>query len=373
MKSLSRFFLFSWLALIGSSAFALSLSHVSLSNNEFNPHQGDSVDLLFHLDEAAEVEVRWFDGRDLLIRKQVLGRLKKGDHRIAWDGKDNAGKLVPAEAYHYTIIAHIPKTGETVEYDLTDLTGGDDFHITNVEYNPKTQQLKYYLNKPSRVNIRVGFKDGGPLIRTLLDWVPRDAGTHEEPWDGFDENKMMNLGEHAGRMFNTRGYTLPDNTVLVLPYSGKTTVIDELPWGKTQRVVKKQFKKRMYAHVQQSMETRGDYQTTLAVVGDTQTRKDGAPIVSGNVSLELDVPEHMRELVLSRRFEQVIYVDGIYTFENEVGYVPLTFQWDTKDLNEGYHFVTVNVLGYEGNIGMATLKVFVEKERHAQQHQTRGE
>jgi hypothetical protein len=37
----------------------------------------------------------------------------------------------------------------------------------------------------------------------------------------------------------------------------------------------------------------------------------------------------------------------------------MTWLWDTSTVNEGEHYVTTNVRGYEGNFGTATLKVWV--------------
>jgi hypothetical protein len=39
----------------------------------------------------------------------------------------------------------------------------------------------------------------------------------------------------------------------------------------------------------------------------------------------------------------------------------MTWNFDPAALNEGEHFLSVDLRGYEGNFGMATLKVFVQR------------
>ena len=56
----------------------------------------------------------------------------------------------------------------------------------------------------------------------------------------------------------------------------------------------------------------------------------------------------------------MFYVDGVFAHENELGYLPLTWTWDTAQFNPGEHFVTLNIRGYEGNFGTATIKVVVQ-------------
>ena len=46
-------------------------------------------------------------------------------------------------------------------------------------------------------------------------------------------------------------------------------------------------------------------------------------------------------------------------FENETGFLPMTWNWDTSNASPGIHYLTANLRGYEGNFGMATVKVRV--------------
>ena len=107
------------------------------------------------------------------------------------------------------------------------------------------------------------------------------------------------------------------------------------------------------------MDTRGDITASLTLTGDYRKDAQGRWIVSGQVPLVVNVSDAERQRVLERRFESVFYIDGTYAHENELGYLPLTWVWDTTRINPGEHFITLNVRGYEGNFGAATLKVIV--------------
>jgi hypothetical protein len=118
----------------------------------------------------------------------------------------------------------------------------------------------------------------------------------------------------------------------------------------------------MYAHAQQPLEARGDFGVQLVLPGDLQKTAEGIPIVTRPVPVRLEIPDTDRARALARRFEPVFFLDGQFVFENEVGFVPMTWNWDPKAVNPGEHYLTVNLRGYEGNFGMATIKVAVQKE-----------
>lgn len=114
----------------------------------------------------------------------------------------------------------------------------------------------------------------------------------------------------------------------------------------------------MYAHAQQPLEARSDIAVRLVLPPGLAKHPDGGSIVSeGRVPVRLEIDPKDLERALSRRFEPVFFVDGQFAFENEVGFVPMTWIWDASTVNDGEHFLTVNVRGYEGNFGIASVKV----------------
>ncbi len=348
---------------ISSQVMALKIKDVTVSQSSFNPAKGEQVTISYSIDKSAEVTLRWYEGRELLIKEQNLGVVKPGSHQANWDGKDNFSKRVPAEAYHFTLTGLVKGTGETITYDLTDVTGGKDLDVANLQWDPKSHEISYMLSMPARVNIRVGLDDHGPLLKTVLDWVPRAAGEHREIWDGMDASKVMDLSAHPLRLIGGQAFSLPKNTVFVLPKQTSVNLMNSKKWQEKRQVNKKSRAKRMHAHVQQSIESRGDYIAKLILPKKVLAKGDKLPKVSGNVPVRLDVDELKRNAVVSRRFEVAFYVDGKYIFESEVGFLPMTFNWDTSLYPDGEHYLTANIFGYEGNLGMVTLKVDVKNRR----------
>jgi len=345
-----------------TSAVALQLTQVHVDRNVFDPARKEKADVKFHLDEPAGAELLLFDGRDVLVRTvRATAVLQPGDRAITWDGKDESGRVVPREAYHFVVKATSPG-GATAVSDLSDATGGEQIVAQNVAWDADAHRIRYRLPQAARVNIRVGLQDNGPVLRTVIDWVARPAGDNEQAWDGWDESHVLDVGKHPKLSVFVDAYALSTNTLLVGPVTDAVALIDPLPWGRHEREGRTAPRKLMHYHSQQPIEQRGDVAVRVVLPEGLSKNAAGVPEVSGRVTVRLDVDPKDRDRVIRTRFEPVFFVDGTFAFENEVGYLPFSWIWDTSTMNEGIHYVSVNVRGYEGNFGMATVKVDV---RHA--------
>lgn len=348
------------LALIALPAAAVEITQVRADQVQFDPARGQRLAVRFSIDQSADTIMRIYDGRDHLIRRIDLGRIATGPQVAYWDGRDTQGRTVPPEAYVYTLEV-IGDDGGQALHDLSDLTGGEPLMARDVRWDAEVGVIRYVLDKPARVNVRVGLKDNGPLLGTVIDWVPRRVGPQAETWDGRDASKVLDLSKHPGLAVVVDAYSLSENTVLIGPR------VDQVAFVETDappelRMRRPQKQKRMHYHADQPLETRGDVVVSVDLGPKTKRDKQGRWVVSSRTPVRLQVAEADRERVLARRFEPVFFVDGIFAFENEVGFLPMTWNWDTESMLAGEHFITVNLRGYEGNFGMATLKVWVEKE-----------
>ncbi|WP_444893970.1 FlgD immunoglobulin-like domain containing protein [Microbulbifer sp. TRSA001] len=343
------------------AGYGLSISGVNIESRSFAPAQGEQFTLNYHIDTQANVTINIYDARDLLIKTEYREQLAAGDHQWQWDGTDQQGRPVPAEAYHYTINA---KAGEqTAEYDLTDITGGESVAVNDLSWNAEQGSVDYTLPQMARVAIRVGLKNNGPLLNNIIDWVPRASGQQKEAWDGQDASGALNLKGHPALELILNAFALPRNTILVSgdKSSSGARFVQDMPWGQSPRQKKKSHRPRIHAPAQRDAMSRGDFPLEISLVGDYPQNSEGTPIVSGTVPVRINVqPEHIAQLA-SKRFEPVYFVDGQYIYENEVGYFPTTYRWDSRNHNPGEHYLTVNLRGYLGNFGMATLKVVIEK------------
>jgi hypothetical protein len=357
-----------WLALVALAllpvavqAQGLAITQVQTDKTRVTSGQDRNVQVRFAITAPAYVVLRLYDGRDIQIR-EIAGRslLRADEHTLTWDLRDQRGRPVPDEAYSYALEAR-GEDGKRVRHDLTDLTGGNDITVRDVKWHAASGKLSYVLDRPARVSVRMGLNEGGPLLRTLLDWVVRPAGVQQESWDGRDASDVLDVGQHPRLVVNVRAFALSDNSILVGGTPAKVALIEDLDGSAGRREKTTKGTKRMYAHSQQSLEERGDFGVHLTLPEDLPRTSTGLPIVSTIVPVRLNVAAQDRLRALARRFEPVFFVDGVFAFENEVGFVPMTWNFDPATLNEGEHFLTVNLRGYEGNFGMATLKVFIRR------------
>lgn len=339
----------------------LTISRVQPGANRVEVGARPGVQVRFTLSTAAKVSLQIFDGRDLLIHEIDSAQLlSAGEHTMRWDLRDQSGKSVPAEAYTYVLEA-TAANGQTSRYDLADATGGTAVTARDVKWNPEDKQLSYVLDRPARVNIRIGLQDGGPLLRTLVDWVVRPAGLNVERWDGKDISGVLDLTRHPKLAISVEGFALPENTIIVGSPQNKVLLISQDSLKKKEQRKAVSAPKHMYAHAQQPLESRGDFSISLQLPGSLGKSAAGVPIVSTPIPVRLDVNAIDRERALARRFEPVFFVDGQFAFENEVGFIPMTWNFDPSALNEGEHFLTVNLRGYEGNFGMTTVKILIQR------------
>ncbi len=346
--------------LLAFDSAAIELSRVSHEPNEFDPSGGDTARVRFVLSDPARVEVQIHDGRGYQIRLISSGLLTAGDNHIDWDGRDFAGRLVPSEAYSYSIRA--TATDETTTWEGA--AANDKFHsIQDLRWDPEAEKFHYSLRADSRVRIRIGLANNGPLLRTLLDWVPRAAGTREQAWDGLDASGALDLKDHAHLVFDAKAFPLASNVILIGPTADEVTLISDVP-KETPRLASPKRRRRVYDYPYQSIESRRDFPLELSVGQKLARSSDGIPIVTGPLAVRLDVADERRAAVLSERCEVVFFVDGRYVFETEMGFLPMTWTWNPQGTKSGVHYITANLRGYEGHFGMSTLKVRVGGEEN---------
>lgn len=336
---------------------AVVIAQVRADRTAFDPAKQEKVSIRFNLSEPADVVLAIHDGRDHQIYRQDAGRLGSGEQVLSWNGADTTGTPVPPEAYTYTLTARNAK-GESI-HDLTDLTGGSAVAAKDVRWDAATGTVRYVLDRPARVNLRLGL-EAGPYLRTLIDWVPRGAGQQAERWDGRDASGVLNLTENPALTPIVKAYALPENTLFVGTPQDRLQFVAERNAPIVRERAGPAPAKRMFDNSQQPLDTRGDLPAVLSLGGGFKQDSEGRWVVSGNVPLTANVRDEDRPRVLQRRFEAVFYVDGVFAHENELGYLPLSWVWNTAQFNPGEHFVTLNIRGYEGNFGTATIKVFVQ-------------
>lgn len=364
MKALPLVFALFLFWTVPGQASNVQISRVFCDPMSFDPGQGQGASIHYRLSAPVDVTVKIYDARNLLVR-DLLQRMPQGagDHRVNWDGKDNAGRRVPPNFYVYTIRAS-GADGEVVTHDLTDLTGGTLLSAGEVAYDAGAEKISYMLPTHAIVNIRIGLSQGGPLLTTLLDWVPRRGGLNKEPWDGWDCTRSLKVSRLKNFRVNVFAYSLPNNSIVVTGSENmrRPGFIREISWEVEQREPKSRQRKEMYNHWQHPRDKCYDPTIRLSLGANVLRNSEGLPMITGPVPIRMEVAQEDIEFMLDQRFEVVYYVDFVFVYEEELGYTPFTWVWNPAGVNEGVHYLTVMLRGYEGHFGTVTKKVFVRAD-----------
>ena len=352
--------------LTSSAAHSLVLNPVVSDQRSFDPVAGEEVQIRFRIDAPAQIRLEIWDLRDRRVRElRSEGELPAGEHALPWDGRDEKGRTVPPGAYHYTMEAS-GGDGSVVRHDPTDSSGGDEVRVAHLRWDPETARVHYVAPADCIVSVRAGLGGGGPFLRTIVDWAARPGGRHAEPWDGQDASAVLDLRRHPKLDISVQAISLPTNTVFVSPQARASSQgwidFEEEP---PQRPAAREKRPGWFAV--QAPHSRRDVPIVLSLVDEEGKPLDGQSPVAGPVRVQLEVPDAAeRERLLAERFEVVFFVDGLFRFENEVGFLPTSWRWDTSAIAPGVHYVTANLLGYRGNFGTATIALDVAGKTEAE-------
>ena len=328
----------------------LALSWVSTDQASFWPEKGESVELRYQVSQPSVVTVRFLDPGDRVVRTLRQEVAAPGAQKVAWDGRDDGGQLVPPEAYVYVITARGSSGGE-VTYDLRGRTGGETVWPLETALDAPSLATRYTLPQASRVRLIMSRQDTTWPIRNLLDWAPREAGRQEEAWDGWDAGRVLDARKTPQIVPILYAFSLAKNVVIVRGAGSDRSLrtgeaVTAPPWP-TDR------KPHLHA-----LHPRGRcYDPKISLT----LPEAGAPI-SKPTPLRLGVEDeqvggHDRPIP---RVSVFIYVDGVLMERYLVGYSPFQWQLDPKRLGPGDHVVTGLMAWRDDHFGIAHVKVRVE-------------
>ncbi len=347
----------------GQLLFGKILSDVKVSANYFNPSKGDEVAIYYFLSKPAKITVKVYDPDGGLVR--ILENSKKydpGKHSVIWDGRDVEGRIVPDEAYFFTIIAE-DANGKREVYDPTTFSGGVEHDITSAEINPESGVITYKMPEMGRVMIRIGLKDG-PLLNPLVDWKPRVKGMITEYWNGKDKDNLIDLYKNPRLKIIITYFTLPENSVIAygnnaLTYrSYKKTIAQNRP-KKPERLRVQAVKLSPHYKLSRTIDYSPNIEMTFINV--KRMLKSKVPVLSGKTIVKVDLAKEDRFNFENQQFEICFFLDNEFYAEDETGYTPFNWVWNLSDVTPGEHLLTVNISSFKDQVGVVTKKVYIEK------------
>jgi hypothetical protein len=138
-----------------------------------------------------------------------------GPHAIAWDGKDNQGRLVPPEAYVPFVEAQEERKWAPV-FNPNAKNHGLTVEATAVEWNRTTGHIVVNVPSPMRLKAWIVAGDDGCILKVLKDMEPASQGMLLLDYRGvspFLEKDLAKLG-HLGGHF--KGYALPECSLILV-------------------------------------------------------------------------------------------------------------------------------------------------------------
>lgn len=343
----------------------LEITNVSILRNSFNPTSGEVVEISYQLSKAAVATVRVFDPDCGLIKTLVAGEpQQKGINKHTWDGKDIDGKIVPDQAYFFTIEMQ-DASGKIAIYDPTTFSGGVEYDITDVWFDEEAKTVSFTLPEASWVLCRLGIKESA-LLKTLLDWEPRPMGENIVFWDGMDESGVADLLHHPNFVYLMLTNALPENSVIAvgnnsISYRAYKEPLKRLRERKPERpeVPREGVKLSRHHKLPHFKDHAPNFSIFLPNV--REWTEDGIPILKGKTLVQVILEEHDVAFLTQMRYEIAFYVDYELYAEEEEAYSPFNWVWDPRALSDGEHILTVNVVSLWDQIGARSLKFVVSK------------
>jgi hypothetical protein len=347
------------------SSQGLSISQVALDAQSFNPSRGGKNVLEYQLSRDAKVSIKVFDPDRQLVRVLAAAAPRKaGKNRSTWDGRDLDAKVVPNEAYFFTIEA-TDSDGITVVYDPVTFSGGEFADVTQGQLDRDIGTLTYQLSQPSRVLLRAGMATG-LLLKTIVDWEPRSSGTITEYWNGKDDEGFFDVPSMKGTTMVLTYMTLPENSVIAIGNDKTSYKAYKVPM-RTRRPVKEDRPmanaRKISPHFMKSRVTDRTFKANV-VFPDLEkpgSAAGGVPQIKDNALFRLSIADEDKEVLAGQQFEVMIFIDTVFLLEEERGYLPFTSQLEVKALPPGEHTITINLISFGDQIGVGSRKIRVVK------------
>lgn len=343
---------------------------VSVSPTSFNPTLKKNVEVEVSAPAGYHAKVTMNDAHGLAVRTLFEGDVKP-ELKLTWDGKDDSGIVVPDEAYYPMVVAFMGK--DSLLYNPPLISGGETFTITDAEVNMENGTIGYTLKENARIMIRAGEKKG-LMLRSIVHCAPRLKGSVTEYWSGKDPDNLLSTDDLENWVLIIAGYSLPENTVIT--YGNKDVAYNDYFLKRFPDKVKtlefptttRQFMDSLSAagrivNMHFTYPLSKDHAPNLVIdfPNSKDTTENGIPVLQGLQRAYLDIDPDDKLFHRDQQFELCFFIDGKFISEDEIGYVPYNWIWNTSDIEEGEHIVSVNVSSFKDQIGTKSMKVFVKK------------
>jgi hypothetical protein len=285
----------------------------------------------------------------------------KGEHSLIWNGKDINGTVVPDEAYNIVVTAATATKNEILDFRMS---GGEVLKGLQTKVD-KRGNISYKLPKPARVLVRAGIENG-PMLRMISNWEPKNRGKVRQRWNMKDADGLMDISsQHFGVAVSA--FSLPDHAIIATnnkeidyyQYFKKNGFSCNIP-AKEKQIRKKEdvaISKHFYMCRIKDRDPRLFLSLPNAPKDDQNISlvKNGVPTLV-KVSMHAEDEEELER----SKYEVSFFVDFKFSSEEELGYMPISWNFNPNALKRGKHILTVNVSSFSGQVGLRSYQFMVE-------------
>jgi hypothetical protein len=198
------------------------IASVEVSRPFFNPTIGQKIEVAVALAQPGKLSIAILDRDGYLVRRLVTdAAAERETQHYEWNGRDDAGEIVPDEAYSLKI-DFTGADGSSATY-FPAREPAREVGVTISGYDRLTGVFSYKLAAPARVHVQAGTSEvdpktqnrDGPVLKTLANREPRPLGAVVENWDGFDETGSIYVPDLRGFAYAVAATSLPENALLV--------------------------------------------------------------------------------------------------------------------------------------------------------------
>lgn len=192
--------------------------------------------------------------------------------------------------------------------------------------------VRYELSAPALVRIRiVDSRTPGIVLRTLLDWAPREGGVQSETWDGRDRH---------GEPLNLRGVS-----VVIQAEPQREGLSAEA------RAALEALAHPEHKHFAHSPERCGDLEVRV------ETPQDGV-LVAGWVDVRAVVAG--RAGMPDPEYHVVVYLDGRPAWDGRVGEPRIDERFDTRNVPDGEYVLAVTFNDLHDHAGSDWVAIVID-------------
>lgn len=358
-----------------SSAIAIEptaeepIGKVKVSKAFFDPLLHQTVAVEMQLGSSGNLKIDVLDRDGFVVRHLVSDKaVQAGAHSEMWDGRDDDGVGLPTEAFRFRVQLDGPSGLAVYDPQAPSMTTYE--RDIAARYSRANGTITYVLSQASAVHLQVGLarrdpKTGdfhGPVMATIVDHLPRPAGSIVEPWNGYVGETEFFLPDKPDFVISLMASPLPENTVMVSA-DGREKYSD---YAKRHRPKDQIQPRSMVGGSHQNHEGLNvfeDHSPSFKVIPVKGKWVSNAKSwsVTKPLKIRIEKSEPM-EYFLSLHPELQLFVDKELVARSYDNSLPHEISVDSTKLTPGEHLLTVNFVSQFGPVGVASIKVRLENK-----------